>query len=77
MEMNKAIDDKKKIQSNQIYAFKIKSMNITKEILTPSIENYYSKLENYSAYLSKDEIKEMLFNSLKEEEKKVDKKKLT
>lgn len=72
MEMNKAIDDKKKIQSNQIYAFKIKSMNITKEILTPSIENYYSKLENYSAYLSKDEIKEMLFNSLKEEEKKVD-----
>lgn len=72
MEMNKAIDDKKKIQSNQIYAFKIKSMNITKEILTPSIENYYDKLENYAAYLSKDEIKEMLFNSLKEEEKSVD-----
>ena len=72
MEMNKAIDDKKKIQSNQVYAFKIKSMNITKEILTPSMENYYSKLENYAAYLSKDEIKEMLFNSLKEEEKAVD-----
>ena len=72
MEMNKAIDDKKKIQYNQIYAFKIKSMNITKEILTPSIENYYDKLENYATYLSKDEKKEMLFNSLKEEEKRVD-----
>lgn len=69
MEMNKAIDDKKKIQSNQIYAFKIKSMNITKEILTPSIENYYEKLEDYATYLSKDKIKIMLFNSLKEEEK--------
>lgn len=71
--MNKAVDTKfKKIHSNQIYALKIKSNNLTKEIFEKSLDYYHKKLENYRDDLTKDKIKLKLYDELDDETKEVD-----
>lgn len=71
--MNKAVDTKfKKIHSNQIYALKIKSNNLTKEIFEKSLNYYHKKLENYRDDLTKDKIKLKLYDELDDETKEVD-----
>ena len=71
--MNKAVDTKfKKIHSNQIYALKIKSNNLTKEIFEKSLNYYHKKLENYRDDLIKDKIKLKLYDELDDETKEVD-----
>mgnify|MGYP000864177272 FL=1 len=71
--MNKAVDTKfKKIHSNQIYALKIKSNNLTKEIFEKSLNYYHNKLENYRDDLIKDKIKLKLYDELDDETKEVD-----
>ena len=73
IEMNKAVDTKfKKIHSNQIYALKIKSNNLTKEIFEKSLNYYHKKLENYRDDLTKDKIKLKLYDELDDETKEVD-----
>ena len=73
IEMNKAVDVKfKKIHSNQIYALKIKSNNLTKEVFEKSLNYYYNKLENYRDDLTKDKIKLKLYDELDNETKEVD-----
>ena len=73
IEMNKAVDVKfKKIHSNQIYALKIKSNNLTKEIFEKSLDYYHKKLENYRDDLTKDKIKLKLYDELDDETKEVD-----
>ena len=70
--MNKAVDTKfKKIHSNQIYALKIKSNNLTKEIFEKSLNYYHKKLENYRDDLTKDKIKLKLYDELDDETKEV------
>ena len=71
--MNKAVDTKfKKIHSNQIYALKIKSNNLTKEIFEKSLDYYHKKLENYRDDLTKDKIKLKLYDELDDKTKEVD-----
>ena len=71
--MNKAVDTKfKKIHSNQIYALKIKSNNLTKEIFEKNLDYYHKKLENYRDDLTKDKIKLKLYDELDDETKEVD-----
>lgn len=73
IEMNKAVDVKfKKIHSNQIYALKIKSNNLTKEVFEKSLNYYYNKLENFRDDLIKDKIKVKLYDELDDETKAVD-----
>ena len=73
LEMNKAIDTKfKKIHSNQIYAIKIKSNNLEKEVFEKSLDYYYNKLENYRDDLTKDKIKLKLYDNLSDEIKNID-----
>lgn len=73
LEMNKAIDTKfKKIHSNQIYAIKIKSNNLEKEVFEKSLDYYYNKLENYRDDLTKDKIKLKLYDNLSDDIKNID-----
>lgn len=73
IDMNKAVDVKfKKIHSNQIYALKIKSNNLTKEVFEKSLNYYYKRLENYRDDLTKDKIKLKLYDELDDETKAVD-----
>ena len=74
---NKALDSKKKILANQLFAVKVKLKNLNKEdekeykTMIESIDNYFEKFKNFRESLSRNKFKIDIYDSLDDKIKNI------